>query len=98
MRCAGPRGWLRCAGPDPGRTKSGLRALAVDETSVVAEVTDDGIGFEPAQTTGSGLISMKERLALIGGDLEVNSSHGRGVGIRTVIPLSRNAANHDHTR
>ena len=61
---------------------------------VVVRVSDEGIGYDPDQViTGSqrglGLISVRERLSLLGGTAEIRSSPGKGtVGILTV-PLPR---------
>ena len=57
-------------------------------------VEDDGCGFDqeavrrrPANRSSLGLISMKERAALAGGRLEIESLHGRGTKVRAVFPL-----------
>ena len=62
--------------------------------SVVLIIEDDGVGFELQQDAtpsasgrGLGLIGMRERAALIGGMLEVESSQGGGTTIFTRIPL-----------
>jgi PAS domain S-box-containing protein len=47
------------------------------------EVGDDGPGFDPReQSSGFGLASMRDRIAAIGGALEINSAPGRGAHIR----------------
>jgi signal transduction histidine kinase len=52
------------------------------------EVRDDGAGFDPARVAGGlGLISMRERLAAVGGELTVVSSPGHGTRIIGSIPL-----------
>ena len=48
---------------------------------VVLEVADDGIGFpadQPRNESGLGLVSMRERVRLTGGELTVLSEPGRG--------------------
>lgn len=57
-------------------------------------IEDDGVGFEPdAQapsgkvTKGNGLIGMRERAALIGGTLEIESAKGLGTTIFVKIPV-----------
>lgn len=57
-------------------------------TGVVLEVSDNGVGFNPAQSFPGhlGLQSMRERLARLGGTLEITSTPGRGTQIRAVIP------------
>ena len=54
-------------------------------------ISDEGVGFEPAsqeENFGLGLISMQERLRLIGGQLLVESEPSHGTRIRVHIPLS----------
>jgi signal transduction histidine kinase len=64
-----------------------LHLELVGET-LVAEVRDDGAGFEPdAQFPGHlGLQSMRERAFRLGGDVEITSSIGHGTTVRAVIP------------
>jgi len=52
-------------------------------------VSDDGIGFEPNATnaSGLGLVSMKERLHLLGGKFKLVSALGEGTQIEASIPL-----------
>ncbi len=55
------------------------------------DVTDDGKGFEskPAEDRepGLGMISMRERLRLVQGDLAIESQPGKGTHISAVVPL-----------
>jgi PAS domain S-box-containing protein len=73
------------------RRHSGAREVSVTlETEggdLVAEVSDDGRGFEPGATPGVGLNSMHERAEVIGGELEVASQPGRGISVRLRVPL-----------
>ena len=57
--------------------------------AVKAVVEDDGRGFDPARDTGDGfgLVGMRERLALLGGRLEVESSEGAGTTVAAEVPL-----------
>ncbi len=59
------------------------------------EVRDDGVGFLPddaeRRRPGMGLSSMRERLALLDGVLEVDSALGRGTCVLARIPLMTNA-------
>jgi PAS domain S-box-containing protein len=52
-------------------------------------VSDSGVGFDPASAkgVGLGLISMQERLRLVGGRLSVESEPSHGTRIRVRIPL-----------
>jgi len=67
-------------------TKAHL-ALTSSESTINAIIEDNGVGFladnilSPLQTKSLGLISMKERLALIGGELKIISSPGKGTKI-----------------
>jgi PAS domain S-box-containing protein len=55
-------------------------------------ITDWGIGFDIALTTpGLGLASMRERLRIVGGTLQVNSRHGQGTEITAQVPLAGDA-------
>jgi signal transduction histidine kinase len=57
--------------------------------SVAAVIEDDGAGFEPGQASsgGFGLVGMRERLALLDGRLEVESSTGSGTTVVAEVPL-----------
>jgi signal transduction histidine kinase len=57
-------------------------------------VRDDGQGFDvpaararAARGESQGLLSMRERVALAGGELEIDSAPGHGTSIRARIPL-----------
>jgi signal transduction histidine kinase len=56
---------------------------------VAAVIEDDGRGFDPARTgdRGVGLVGMRERLALLGGKLEVESRKGSGTTLAVEVPL-----------
>ncbi|HMN08559.1 MAG TPA: sensor histidine kinase [Gemmatimonadaceae bacterium] len=54
------------------------------------EIRDDGVGFRPDEAErrrpGMGLFTMRERMALVNGTLEVDSAPGRGTRIIASIP------------
>jgi signal transduction histidine kinase len=55
-----------------------------------AYIDDDGSGFEPDQTVGHegvGLVSMRERTGLMGGEFSVSSSPGGGTHVKIFIPF-----------
>jgi signal transduction histidine kinase len=63
--------------------------LARTGGAVTAVIEDDGEGFSPeAGSAGLGLIGMRERLALLGGSLKLESSPGRGNALVAEVPLS----------
>jgi signal transduction histidine kinase len=56
-------------------------------------IEDDGIGFEPTKKAvmtgddrGMGLLGMKERAELVGGNIEIESSQGNGTTIYVRVP------------
>jgi two-component system NarL family sensor kinase len=60
---------------------------------VSLDITDDGAGFDVAAVQrdprrGLGLRSMRERLAAVGGQLEIESSPGHGAQLRAIIPAA----------
>ncbi|MEU0395167.1 sensor histidine kinase [Streptomyces sp. NPDC006208] len=54
---------------------------------VELEVTDDGTGLVPEESTGFGLDGMRKRLAELGGRLMVTSSVGDGTRVLAVLPM-----------
>jgi signal transduction histidine kinase len=50
------------------------------------EVTDDGKGVSPNETSGLGLSSMRERAEELGGHLEVGTVAGGGTRIAALLP------------
>jgi two-component system, NarL family, sensor histidine kinase UhpB len=62
-------------------------SLRVDGDDLVAEVSDDGRGFDPETPPGVGLASMREPAVLIGGGLEIKSELQRGTSVRLRTPL-----------
>jgi signal transduction histidine kinase len=56
--------------------------------AVIIEVADDGTGFDPAtvSSSGMGLVSMRERMNRIGGDLVIDSTPAGSTTIRAVLP------------
>ena len=52
-----------------------------------AMIEDDGRGFRPGHTKGLGLIGMQERVAALGGTLEIQSEPGKGTQIEVRVPF-----------
>ena len=65
--------------------------LEGQEETVTLVIEDDGVGFEPAAldpaATGIGLVGMRERAALVGATLQVESAAGRGTTIYLRYPV-----------
>jgi signal transduction histidine kinase len=58
-----------------------------DRDGLVVTVQDDGIGFEPGQEKGIGLLGMEERVVRLGGQFSVESKPGSGTVLRIYFPL-----------
>jgi signal transduction histidine kinase len=57
------------------------------------EVADDGVGFDAAQTSyGTGLQGMADRVAAIGGTLDVRAAPGEGTTVTGRVPLAASPA------
>ena len=71
-----------------------VMSLEISESQVIIEVEDDGKGFDLASVAkpadkgqGLGLMGMKERVALFGGTLSVETAPGAGTQLRIEVPL-----------
>lgn len=53
--------------------------------ALVLEVSDDGCGFAPGARDGDGINGMRERAALVGGRIEIESSPGAGTRVRMTL-------------
>jgi signal transduction histidine kinase len=60
------------------------------DASVAAIIEDDGRGFGDAETAsnGLGILGMRERISLVGGRLEVESSPGSGTTLSIEVPVT----------
>jgi signal transduction histidine kinase len=64
-------------------------SLAQRNGSLTFELSDDGVGFDPAaHGSGTGLRGMADRLDSVGGIFEVRSSPGGGTSVVGRIPVS----------
>jgi signal transduction histidine kinase len=65
--------------------------LTQSQSGLTVTITDDGVGFDGEQPRqgqhGLGLLSMKERVALVHGALQIISSAGKGTRVQAVVPL-----------
>ena len=74
------------------QAKKVLLELVGTSGEIVLRVSDDGVGFDtdmPGNRTGLGMISMNERVRLVGGTLRVVSRHSLGTQVEASVPLSR---------
>ena len=61
--------------------------VAYGADDLTLEIADDGPGASGAGDGGQGLIGMRERVRVYGGELEAHSRNGRGFVVRARIPL-----------
>jgi signal transduction histidine kinase len=66
---------------------SGARHVRLHTSRMTIEVSDDGIGFDPAApSTGHGLSNLRERAATLNGELHIQSEPGQGTRITLTLP------------
>ncbi len=65
--------------------------LTLQEEGFLLEICDDGVGLPaaPNESTGDGLLNLRERLAASGGACEFSSVPGRGTVVGLRLPCSR---------
>ena len=69
-----------------GHAKQITVVLAREAGRVRLQIKDTGIGFDPsARPEGLGMVSMQERLRLVGAKLAINSSPGQGTVIEALV-------------
>lgn len=66
--------------------------IEAEDTAVIATIKDDGIGFDVemalADEKSFGLRGMQERVAIVGGELEIESKVGQGTRLIIHLPLN----------
>lgn len=69
--------------------------LRVDDDAAVLRIADDGAGFDPAAVAAApgaadsfGLRAIAERVAQLGGTLDIDSAPGRGTSLTVTVPRS----------
>jgi signal transduction histidine kinase len=75
---------LRHAGPASARV-----VVRYGEGAVEVEVVDDGRGPHAVNGSGHGLVGMRERVALYGGELKTGLREGGGYAVRARLPFDR---------
>jgi signal transduction histidine kinase len=69
------------------RARSAKISAVVDRGALQIEVRDDGIGGARAGGS-SGLLGLHDRAAALGGELSVESPHGRGTVVAAMLPVT----------
>ncbi|MGZ5343681.1 MAG: histidine kinase [Actinomycetota bacterium] len=68
-------------------------SFAERDGALTFDVVDDGVGFDPsAARNGTGVHGMRDRLAVLGGDVSLTSAPGRGTIVRGHVPLAEEVA------
>ena len=80
-----------------------LRTHRLDGDQIRIEVADDGAGYDPAAhsmnggcASGFGLLSIRERLEILGGRMEIDSAPGKGTRTVLIAPLIPPPRSQDH--
>ena len=73
-------------------TRIALMAEPADGDRLLVTLSDNGIGFDPANARGSpgegrGLANMHRRAMQLGGDLRIESAPGEGVRLALLVPI-----------
>lgn len=71
-----------------GATLAEIYVEVRDRTTVTLCIFDNGIGFDTAErSAGLGLLGMRERVNMLGGEFSVTSAPGEGTTVRVSAPL-----------
>lgn len=72
------------------RANSAIIKIAVNDDGIILEINDDGIGYDEKKVNkgkSNGLNNLKDRVKLLNGRLQVNTSESKGTHIQIEIPL-----------
>lgn len=88
---AAARELLHNATKHSGASRAQMVLSARSGAEVVLEVSDEGRGFDPAAASGDparhyGLLSLRERVRALGGQVSIDAAPGRGTRVRVVVP------------
>ena len=73
-----------------GQAKRAVIETRETPTTVELTVRDDGHGFDPTtSTSGFGLLGMRERVELLHGAVQIESSPGNGTKVTASFPVQR---------
>jgi signal transduction histidine kinase len=63
-------------------------SIGAEEQALVFEIADDGCGFKTGQPPTGGLLRIADRVAALGGSLDVESGSGLGTKVSGTLPLT----------
>lgn len=69
------------------RAASAEIVLAYDADALTVTIEDDGRGFLPGESDGTGIVGMRERAETLGGTLEVGRGRTGGTRVHAALPL-----------
>ena len=75
------------------RSKTASVTATIDDGVLRLDVSDDGVGG--ARLDGSGVLGLRDRVAALGGQLQIASPPGRGTRVTAVLPLCADTARPD---
>jgi signal transduction histidine kinase len=65
-----------------------IRVAISDRNTLELCIADNGVGFDPSErSSGLGLLGMRERITMLGGQFAVTSAPGEGTTIRVTAPI-----------
>jgi PAS domain S-box-containing protein len=67
-------------------------SLSIKKERIVLRIEDDGLGFDEEKISRKrtlGILGMKERSAMIGGNYEINSIPGKGTTVVVSVPINQ---------
>lgn len=75
--------------------------LTINHPKIILTIKDDGVGFDEAEgmslqeatRQGIGLLGMRERVASVGGTINIRSGKGKGTVIRAELPVDERKTN-----
>lgn len=75
------------------QTQHATLSLIQDQKQICLQIQDRGCGYDTAQRpTGSGILGMRERAALLHGQFTIDTQAGRGTTVKTLLPLPETRA------
>lgn len=69
-----------------GRARHIVLRAGQSDQEIALSVQDDGIGFQPGAGRGHGLHNMRARASALGGNLEIESTPGKGTRVLLTLP------------
>lgn len=66
---------------------SAVVSIRWERGKIALEVSDDGVGFDPDATSAGGLTHLADRVAAVGGSLQVKSVPNQGTRVTATLPI-----------